>query len=152
MSQSLTITSTVINGRLEPKRSALLRAMISRFDGGKVRIELSEAKSRRSLVQNGYWWAVVVKHVVAMFEENGTALTPDDAHEFLKLHVLKLNKIITGLDGSVAIIGGSTAALSKTEFADAVAKVQAWAAGFGWHIPDPSEFGDGDDTIRADKK
>jgi hypothetical protein len=85
--------------------------------------------------------------VVQMFADAGQPVSPEEAHEYLKMNVMKLHKVVIGPDGKPSVIGGSTTELSTGEFSEKIALIQSWAEGFGWHIPSPSEVVEADGTI-----
>lgn len=102
-------------------------------------LTLKEQKRRRSLNQNAYYWGVVVHAVTQMFREHGNYVDPEETHEFLKLRVGKLARVIVTPDGEVVKSLGSTAKLSKMEFEVYLEQIRAWAAQWGCIIPLPNE-------------
>jgi hypothetical protein len=109
------------------------------MDGKHLVLSLKEQKRKRSLNQNAYYWSVVVEAVTRMFREHGNYVDPEETHEFLKLRVGKLSRVIVTPDGEVVKSLGSTAKLSKMEFEAYLEQVRAWAAQWGCLIPLPNE-------------
>ena len=129
----------VSGGRLPAAEERELSALLARMEGKPVVVTVKEVKRRRSNDQNGYYWGVVVPAVTAMFRDAGNYVDENDTHEFLKLRVGKISRVIVTPDGEVHKSLGSTAKLSVSEFADYVARVRAWAAEHGCDIPEPNE-------------
>ncbi|UEM08093.1 recombination protein NinB (plasmid) [Skermanella rosea] len=119
--------------------SPAVQDFIRSHEGEKVRVTVDVVKHARSLSQNAYYHGVVVPHIQRMFEDAGTTLSHDQVHEFLKMHVMKLHKVVLSPDGTPSVIGGSTTSLSKSEFSDKMAQIQQWASEFGYYVPDPNE-------------
>lgn len=127
---------TVQQGRLScgPQVAKALQ----RWEGKRVSLKLSEAKKRRSISQNAYYWGVVVPAVQGLLEQHGNTYEPEEIHEFLKARVGGLRKVVIA-PGGPEIVTQSTARLSTTEFQEYLAKVVAWAAEFDLQIPEPNE-------------
>lgn len=127
------------NGK--PPAAVLHRLLdaVSRSGDKRMVLTLKEQKRKRSLNQNAYYWAVVVQAVTQMFREHGNYVDPEETHEFLKLRVGKLSRVIVTPDGEVVKSLGSTAKLSKMEFKVYLEQVRTWAAQWGCLIPLPNE-------------
>jgi len=103
---------------------------LSTLEGLDVEIVVRKKRSKRSDPQNRYYWGVVV----AMIADH-CGYTSEELHEALKEKFLGANE----RDEHGLIKIGSTAALSKDEFAQYVNKVVQFAAmSLGVYIPDPS--------------
>lgn len=125
----------------KPPTAVLHRLLDAIYRAGDKRLVLTlkEQKAKRSNAQNAYYFGVVVKTVTAFFREHGNYVDELDVHEFLKLRVGKLGQVFVMPDGEVQKGIGSTAKLTKSEFMDYIAKIQAWAAEYGCIIPNPNE-------------
>lgn len=139
MTKALEFSGTVVNGKLPQKVSEQIMAVLRSAEGKRVTVSIREQKRVRSLSANAYYWGVVIPPIVAMFRDEGNMVDAEDTHEFLKEHVGKVRQVIVTPDGEVVRAAGSTAKLSTAEFGDYVAKIKAWAAEFGIHIPEPGE-------------
>ncbi len=100
------------------------------LEGAEVGITIERWKKKRSLKQNAYYWSVVTP----MIAEAAGYLTPEEAHDALRMHFLLKHG-----DTPMPTIG-STTELSTTEFEEYLSKVRQLAAEmFGLYIPLPSE-------------
>lgn len=139
MTNKLQFISKIENGRLMPGIQAQIYLAVKNFEGKFLRITIEEAKKKRSLNQNSFYWGVVVQAVLQMFLDEGNDVDADEVHEYLKAHVGKLTKQLFTPDGSRLHTLCSTARLNTKEFEDYLEKIRAWAAGFGVVIPLPNE-------------
>jgi hypothetical protein len=103
---------------------------------GAVVVTIQRKRPSRTVNQNAYYWAVVVK---AIADETGQDM--ESVHEFLKREAnaqrVEMANKTTG-EMFDAWIGGSTANLNVNDFYDYVERCRAWAGTFlGLEIPDP---------------
>lgn len=133
------IPAVIQNGMLPAAVQQRLAAVLSRMEGKRIILTVREQKRRRSLNQNAYYWGVVVEMVTGMFREAGNNVNPEEVHEFLKLRVGKLSRVMVTPHGEVVKSLASTTSLSTQEFEVYLEKVRAWAAEFGLVIPLPNE-------------
>lgn len=68
-------------GKLPVGIASTLTAQLKALAGKKCTIELAEAKDKRSLQQNSYWFAMLDKYVVPVFREAGSNWSDFDIHE-----------------------------------------------------------------------
>jgi hypothetical protein len=112
------------------------------------RIEITEAKSQRSIQQLRYLWGVAYKRL-----SDFTGYEVDDVSEFMcgtyygwrEVKVPKTPTNPTGLASrpvrtTTTDENGKRSVISKMEFMDYVAFVQRFAASKGVYIPDPDEM------------
>ena len=136
----LDFTGTVRNGQLPPELSRVIRDLLRRLEGKKVRVSVQEHKRKRSCNQNAFYWAVVVPMVLEMFRGAGNDCDEELVHHYLKEHVGGLVSIVRDPSGTPKTVVGSTTALSTQEFEDYLERIRAWAAAFGVEIPLPREL------------
>lgn len=139
MSDVLEIPFKATGGRVPASVWQRLGAAVAGLEDKTLVLSLKEQKRKRSLNQNAYYWGVVVEAVTQMFREHGNYVDAEEVHEFLKLRVGKLSRVIVTPDGEIVKSLGSTAKLSKLEFEAYLERVRAWAAEFGCVIPLPNE-------------
>lgn len=112
------------------------------------RIEVTEARSQRSIQQLRYLWGVAYKRL-----SDATGYEKDDISEFCcgtfygwrEVKVPKTPTNPTGLASrpirtTTTDENGKRSVISTTEFMDFVAFVQRFAASKGVYIPDPDEI------------
>lgn len=109
-------------------------------DGTKLDITIRKQKTKRSNLQNSYYWGVVVPILADHFGHDN----PDDMHEDLKL---EFNPIPSKINPN-KIIGGSTTKLSTVEFFSAdnsyIERIVRWAAmKESVYIPPPEKSEEG---------
>ena len=132
---------TVKDGQLvivDHEKDAMRRWFRTFKDGSKVDIIVRRHSSKRSNLQNRYYWGVVVPILADYFGHDN----PEDMHEDLKL---KFNPIESKLEEG-RIIGGTTTKMSTIEFyskdeTSYVERICRWAASeFGIYIPPPKRM------------
>lgn len=129
----ITYYSNVKDGKLQSNVSKSIALELKQFEGKRVEINIQKLKSSRSTQQNRLWWM----YVGIIAKEIG--YTKDELHEILKFKFLKKEKV-DEKTGEVFEYVGSTAKLSKTEFAELVDGLIQWASDtFGIALPMPNE-------------
>lgn len=105
-----------------------LKAYIRGLKLGAYDVVIKKHEKQRSNPQNKYYWAVVCRMIA-----DETGLTPDEAHEALKIKFLpKHHDLLPTVK--------STTKLSTIEFQAYIAEITMWAAEFlQLIIPDPNE-------------
>ncbi|OWK34649.1 recombination protein NinB [Fimbriiglobus ruber] len=139
MSDVLELPFMAADGRIPSSVWERLGDTVSRLPGKRFVITLKEVKRKRSVSQNAYYWGVVIAEITKMFRDHGNYVDGEDVHEFLKLRVAKLSRMIVTPDGEVHKSLGSTTKLSTMEFEVYLERVRAWAAEYGCIIPLPNE-------------
>lgn len=132
------INSKVTKGQLAARESARLASALLALDGKHAIITVTEKKRDRTSQQNRYYWGVVVETVMNYLQDQGNYVDSTDVHEFLKLRVGKLSRVIVVGDDVHKCLG-STAQLSTAKFNEYIEKIRAWAADYGIVIPEPNE-------------
>lgn len=126
------------DGKLPEGIKSTLKWVIPSFAGKKVELSIGEAKDKRSLDQNAYYWTVVVPHVQKVRLENGDPVTEDTVHEDL------LFEFSPRVDGKcIKINNGKRPMRSKEmsvkEFSDYVTAITSAMAAFGNPVPTRKE-------------
>jgi hypothetical protein len=83
-------------------------------------------RGKRSILQNAYYWGVVVKEIQLRFRELGHDVETDDVHEFLK-QKFHSEKIVTP-QAEVIEVPKSTTEMNKGEFSEYVERIKEWAS------------------------
>lgn len=127
------VISVIKDGQLT--NPAPLRKLFTGLKDGRYEVSVKRL-NRRSLPQNAYYWAVAVPLIQQGIEDLGTELTKEETHEFLKS---RFNFVeLASKEGEYLQVPKSTTGLTKTEFAEYIAKIQQFAVEFlGIVIPDP---------------
>jgi len=118
-------TGTIRGGKLKVSNAGQWMDVLRSFPDGPVVITVAPRRATRSLSQNAFYWAVVVKTI-----SDYTGYSPDETHQALK--ALHLPKHLAFADGNgevvgELVIGGSTRTLNNVEFSDFIARVRTWA-------------------------
>jgi len=121
-------TGMVDNGGLRFDRQSVVDNYMCTLIGQRVEVIIRKPRTKRSDVQNSYYWGVVIE---LLSKELG--YDKDELHEILKYKFLQSNAM-----GMPYI--KSTTKLSTGEFEEYLSKIKRWAAEF-LHIviPDPNE-------------
>ena len=105
-----------------------------KLEGKRVSIEILEIKSTRSVLQNRYYWGVVLKYF-----SDETGYSAEECHELMKLRFLKQVPLI--FNGIAYNIAGSTKKLNTKEFVDYLNNVRDFASQeLNCYIPSPGEY------------
>jgi hypothetical protein len=139
MKQALQFTGLVTDGKLPREVAEQIGRAIRGFDGKRVVLSLALAKKARSSRQNAFYWSQIVPRIQDLFLENGTRLTPEETHDFLREHVGRLTRIVEDPSGVRQRIIQSSTSLSTIEFEDYLTAIRAWAAALGVALPLPNE-------------
>jgi hypothetical protein len=95
-------------------------------------------RGKRSILQNAYYWGVVVKEIQLRFRELGHDVETDDVHEFLK-QKFHSEKIVTP-QAEVIEVPKSTTEMNKDEFSEYVERIKEWASStLEIYIPDAGQ-------------
>lgn len=122
------------NGTFPKVESSKVSDYMHRTKGKFIRIDYTAVKSARSLLQNAYYWSVIVKMIA---EEIG--YDTEVMHEILKKLFLP-NKKYDMPDGNDVVLSKSTSQLDTIEFEDYVLKIRIWAKDFlMMSIPTPNQ-------------
>lgn len=110
----------------------------------RVVITVTRLVATRSLLQNAYYWSVVVELVATHLTKARPArpFSPEETHEILKAQFIDPKLILDGLiPGQVLnglAIGASTTSLNKLQFIEFLERIVWWAAEkWDLFIPDP---------------
>lgn len=104
---------------------------VQKLPEGKYTVTIDNNAPSRTRTQNNFLWGVVYPTIC---EETGNEI--DDLHEWGKRKFLKPRTIT--VSGENIKIPGSTAKLSKSDFAGYIARLEEWS---GVAIPNPCEVG-----------
>jgi hypothetical protein len=120
---------------LDHVRAGIKRWISTFKDGTKVEIVIRKYRKKRTILQNAYYWAVVVPILADYFGHDN----PDDMHNDLKR---EFNPIKSKIDPS-ELIGGTTTTLSTEEFFSSetsyIERICRWSAEQGIYIPPPEK-------------
>jgi hypothetical protein len=109
--------------------SLKLKKYLTPLNGQTVEVIIRKPKTKRSDLQNNYYWGVVLE---ILSKELG--YDQDELHEILKYKFLKIESTL----GMEYI--RSTTKLTTGEFEEYLEKIKRWAAEFlGINIPNPNE-------------
>lgn len=128
------------DGHLPPKDRLAIAELLGKFPGKKLRIEISMHRKRRTDAQNAYYFAVVIPVVTRMLRDFGNDVNEIDTHEYLKLNVMKLGKMVMGPNNVPQLLPGSSTEIPIDEWSDKMEMIRAWAAKEGTTIPLPGEY------------
>lgn len=103
---------------------------IQSLSGQRVEVIIRKPKTKRSDLQNNFYWGVVIE---LLSKELG--YDQEELHEILKYKFLKKNSALNGME-----YVKSTAKLTTGEFEEYLDKIKRWSAEFlNIVIPNPNE-------------
>lgn len=129
MKIEFTYLSKVENGVLISNRKPMSEAIKS-FEGKIVEIRIRQNRSKRSTLQNNYYWLIL-----SIFAKE-IGYSVEELHEACKFKFLS-NMVVLG--NKEEVFAHSTTKLSKSEFSDYVECIKQWAAELNIYLPDAGE-------------
>lgn len=129
----------VKDGQLKISRQTDFSEVLNSYEGKQVVIEIDKWKNERSLLQNNYYWGVVVPLVREGLKDAGMKMSKEETHELLKYKFLQVEKV-NEETGEVFKFLGSSAELTTTQFMDYISDIQQWSSEYlSVSIPSPNE-------------
>ena len=135
----ITYQGKVESGKLHIYRSKDFVKEIQVFDGKKVEITVRKKRTHRSLMQNAYYWGVIVPLVQQGLNDVGYKVGKDQTHEYLKgtFHIVEL---VNEETGEILKSVGTTTNMTTTEMMEYFEEIKQWATEYlNIYIPDPNE-------------
>lgn len=122
------------DGKLPMGMKETLANVFPSFAGKKIKLSIAEAKERRSLDQNAYYWAAIVPHVRHVRFDMGDPLSDEQVHEDL-LSQFAPRKTAKRMDGSTYIRPMRSKEMSVQQMAEYITAITAMMAQFGSPVP-----------------
>lgn len=134
-------TSKIQGGRLEAVISQRIASHLAMLNDKTVTITIETVDDTRSSQQNRYWWGFIVKPVQDKFYEQGTYMTKEEVHNFLKQKSpVTCKEVVIHETGEVMYYIRSSADLSIPEFNQLVKDIHIWCAeNMDLVLKDPNE-------------
>lgn len=128
------------DGKLPIGIKETLARIIPDYAGKKMTLEITEAKDKRSLDANAYYWGVIVPHVRKVRYEAGDPLSVDAVHEDL---LAQFAPLVDGkrLDGTEYKRNMRSKAMNVAQFAEYCTAITATMAEFGSPVPLEGGYG-----------
>jgi tRNA A-37 threonylcarbamoyl transferase component Bud32 len=113
--------------------------VVRNFAGKDITITIERKRRKRSLMQNAYYFGVVLPMVMSGLNDAGYKVSKESTHEFLKATFNK-KELVNESTGEILQTVGSTAQMSTSEMMDYFAEITQWAVEFlNVQIPEPGE-------------
>lgn len=132
---SKTLTFKVLDtGKLPEGIKHTLSVLFPAYAGKTLRLSISEAKEKRSLEANAYYWVAIVPHMRKFRFECGDALSIEQVHEDM---LAQFAPTVTGKrpDGTLYTRPMRSKEMSVSEMAQYINCITAWLATEGWPVP-----------------
>lgn len=122
------------------RRNELKTDLFNLFRKMDVIITIEKKSKKRSVLQNAYYWAVVVPMVKSGLTDNGySGVTIEKVHSILKSN-FNIREIVNEDTGEIKKYIGSTTEMTTTEMMEYFSEIQQWASEeLHIYIPDPGE-------------
>jgi len=134
-----TFTGKVEQGRLTIFRRKEFDQAVLAFDGMQVEVTLEKKKKRRSLMQNAYYFGVLLPIIQQGLLDAGYRVGKEQTHDLLKSMFAK-EEIVNESTGEIMTVIGSTANMTTVKMMDYFSEITQWAAEYlGVHVPAPNE-------------
>lgn len=127
------------NGKLQPRVRDEIVRLLTAQQGKKVVIRISKYRKKRSDGQNRFYYGVVLPMVMAMMIGAGNEVDEVEVHEYLKVVVGKMTKLVHDPDGVETAVTRSSTELDTIDWEIWMNQIRAWGANFGLVIPMPHE-------------
>lgn len=136
----LTYTSLVKDGRLQKNVSERIANDLRQYEDKYVIIEIERRRSKRSDLQNAYYFGCVVEEQMACFKERwGEIYSKNQVHDWNKANIF-CTEHIDSATGEIFKIPGSSASKNKMEFEERMEQIrQFFWNRFEWQIPLPNQ-------------
>jgi len=118
------------DGLIEFSNKNALFQFLVKLEGKSLWVEIQDAREKRSLDQNAWYWGVVLKTIA-----ESVGHTENELHEIFKRMFLPPKTL--EYRGREIKIPGTTTELSKGDFSEYIEKVRAEVSSLGIIIPDP---------------
>lgn len=120
-------------GKLPQGIRETLARVIPTFAGKKCRLSISEAKDKRSLESNRYYWGCVVSTIRQYRLEQGDAVSLEQVHEdLLSAFAPLVEREILGVK---RIVPMRSSAMNKDNFTQYLRNIEVALADFGISLP-----------------
>ena len=127
------------NGKLRFKQRSTVLSDIGQFRDGDYVMTIERKRRKRSLMQNAYYWGVVVPLVKEGLLDVGYRMTTEAVHEYLKGQ-FAITEVVNERTGEVLKSIGSTSEMTTSQMMDYFAEITQWAAEYlNVQIPNPGE-------------
>lgn len=127
------------NGTLKFKQRSTVLSDIAQMRDGEYVMTIERKRRKRSLMQNSYYWGVVVPLVKEGLLDVGYRMTTEAVHEFLKGQ-FAIIEVVNERTGEVLKSIGSTSEMTTSKMMDYFAEITQWAAEYlNVQIPQPNE-------------
>lgn len=121
-------------GKLPEGVKHTLSVLFPTYAGKVLRLSISEAKDKRSLDQNSYYWVAIVPHMRKYRFECGDALSIEQVHEDM---LEQFAPLVTAKrpDGRLYTRSKRSKEMDVSEMAQYITAITAWLATEGWPVP-----------------
>lgn len=135
------IITSILNNKFKRNRNLVLKA-IKQFEGKDVMISFSKPKKTRSILQNNYYWGVVINIVQqGLVDATGEFRSDKDIHYNILLPMFSpINEIVNIDTGEFISERITSSEMTTTQFCEYIIEIQKWGAEFlNIDIPSPKE-------------
>ena len=109
------------------------------FTGKHVEITIQKKRKKRSLMQNNFYWGVVIPILYEGWKDMGHDTSKEQIHEF-NLKEFNFIEVVNEKTGEVKRMPQSSTVMTTSQFMDFLSSIQRFAAEFlNIQIPDPNE-------------
>lgn len=130
-----TLTFRVLDdGKIPSGIRHTLSLLFPAYAGKVLRLSISEAKDKRSLDQNSYYWVAIVPHMRKYRFECGDALSIEQVHEDM-LEQFAPTVTAKRPDGTLYTRPKRSKEMDVSEMAQYITAITAWLATEGWPVP-----------------
>ena len=127
------------NGKLEMKQRSTFVTDLKALADGDYILTVEKKKKKRSLMQNAYYWGVIVPLVKDGLKDTGYEVTTELVHEYLKSR-FNIVEIVNEHSGEILKTVGSTTEMSTSDMMAYFERIFQWAAEYlNMKIPEPGQ-------------
>lgn len=122
------------NGKMPDGMRSTLANVFPSYAGKKIKLSISEAKEKRSLDQNSYYWTAIVPYVRKARFDMGDPLSIDQVHEDL-LGQFSPTIDAKKIDGSLYVRVKRSKEMNVNEMASYITAIIGFMASIGYPVP-----------------
>lgn len=130
----------ISKGHLEPHIRLSIANVMSSMESKRIRVTIGEAKKKRSLKQNKFWFGMCVPQVRHFMRENGQNLTLDETHDMCVRLIWKRTKYVEMPNGTHTEVRCSSTDETTFSWEEAIDQTRAYFAPMGLMLPMPNEI------------
>jgi len=140
MQDKIEFEGVISKGHMPPHIRSNIATLFSSMEGKRIRLKIEEAKKKRSLKQNSFYFGSIVPAVRQyMLKEQGQNLSLEETHDMIVKYVWKFTKWVEMPDGGRVEVRRSSTEADTMGWEEKIELTRAYFAPVGLQLPYPNE-------------